>query len=107
MDLTWQVADRVTWAHCIELLVVIRCARGVWGEWSDQALERAAQLLGAAQAIREPNHVPPLTDAPQLYETAWQFLKTRMGDAALVRALAMGRALTPPEITGLAIQSAI
>jgi hypothetical protein len=63
---------------------------------------RAAQLLGAAEALRGPDVVLDAADRATL-EGAARAARAALGDAAYDRAHAAGRALTPEQAIAFAL----
>jgi hypothetical protein len=62
--------------------------------------ERAVQLLGAAEALREASGSPPAADAD--YEATLDRARQALGAAAFAEAWAEGRALAPHDVVELA-----
>ncbi|MEP7359885.1 MAG: hypothetical protein ABI847_21720 [Anaerolineales bacterium] len=85
-------------AHQLECLAFLAQAEG--------QSERAARLLGAAEAARAAHNSPMWPDQQPEYDRALAALRGQLGDAALASAWAAGRSLTLDAAVALAVSVA-
>ena len=82
-------------ANQLESFGFVRLARG--------DADRAARLLGAAEAIRDAASAPMMSHEREEYDGRVEELRTSLGEAALTTAWADGRAMTVNDAVALAL----
>jgi len=93
----WQeLGQRAAVAHELECFAFIAGASG--------QNERSAKLFGAAEALRELIGSPMTPLERREYDQAVSNLRTQMGEAALAKAWAEGRALTMEQAIEYALE---
>ena len=94
--IAWEeLGNRGAQAHQLECLAFLAQAEG--------RAERAARLLGAADAARAAHHSPMWPDQQTEYDRELGALRGQLGDAALASAWAAGRTLTLEAAVALAV----
>ena len=106
----WQeLGHRGGGARCMECLAFLTITKV--GErpapGREQILERAARMLGAAEAIRENNEIPMTDPEREDYDHEVAVLKAEMEASTLAAAWAQGRELAQEEVAAYALAEEI